>query len=139
MQNNEERINSSPPMRMSTVAEQLMASLDFGYASRRRLANWRVLREALGKENEMPALPDPEKTGGVPLFYPWLRRMPGLREKLIRQNVYIPQYWPGFEEHLPQGSLEESLQRHLLPLPLDQRYDAGDMQCLLKIVQGSAR
>ena len=60
--------------------------------------------------------------------------------RLIAQQIYIPMLWPevcSLEEASP---LERQMTENILPLPVDQRYNRGDMKeilgCLLRILEG---
>lgn len=55
-----------------------------------------------------------------------------IRRRMAEQGIYLPTLWPGLS-----GSAEK-ISNQILPLPVDQRYDEGDLErmvdCLSKII-----
>ena len=58
----------------------------------------------------------------------------GLRGRLIKNKVYVSQWWKYLLELLPADSVEADYSRYLLPLPIDQRYTPDDMRALAALV-----
>lgn len=90
-----------------------------------------MLRAAFGSINELN-LPKME-TFECPMVYPLLIKHDSLRKKLISNKIFVASYWPGVE-----GEVETYLQKYLLPLPIDQRYEADDMRKIIKIIQNGS-
>ncbi len=65
----------------------------------------------------------------VPMAYPYLADDAVLRQRLIAEQIYVATYWP----KLPQTC--KDLQLRVIPLPIDQRYDLGDMERVLGVIQ----
>ena len=61
-------------------------------------------------------------------------RVDGLRGRLIKNKVYVSQWWKYLLELLPADSVEADYSRYLLPLPIDQRYTPDDMRALAALV-----
>ena len=68
------------------------------------------------------------------MIYPFLCRVDGLRRRLIKNKVYVSQWWKYLLELLPADSVEADYSRYLLPLPIDQRYTPDDMHALAALV-----
>jgi hypothetical protein len=116
---------------MSKVTERLLASVDYQQAQSRRTANFARLHAALEECNRFAALADKS----VPaLCYPLLLDNPqaadALRCALLEERIFVPCYWREVIENEASPVWERNLSRCLLPLPIDQRYDADDMQRL---------
>lgn len=122
---------SAPPQRMSALTRQLLGTLDFAAAARRRLHNYAVLHRALAPLNRLtlPAVPP-----CAPMCYPFVSGIPDLRDNLIDAGIALPLYWPEVIETTRAHEPENRLARTLLPLPLDQRYTAADMQRILSAI-----
>ena len=71
---------------------------------------------------------------GVPLVYPFLSPRKNLRQQLIANQIFVATYWPDLEKLGDIPSFERFLQEHLLPLPLDQRYEPKDLQRIVEII-----
>lgn len=128
---NSENLKQDRLKRMSNLTEALLKSIDYEDAKNRRKTNYRMLHEAFGSINELN-LPKME-TFECPMVYPLLIKHDSLRKKLISNKIFVASYWPGVE-----GEVETYLQKYLLPLPIDQRYEADDMRKIIKIIQNGS-
>ena len=130
-QKNDEALIGRSVQKMSKLTEALMGNIDYEYARQKRLKNFAILHKALADKNELNL---DLSSDDVPMVYPFLTRVDGLREKLIQNKMYVARYWPEIEKVCPADSFELYLQSHLLPLPIDQRYDANDMNRILEVL-----
>ena len=67
----------------------------------------------------------------VPMVYPYLTDDATLRQRLIANRIYVATYWPNISD---DNSYEAYLKHHLLPLPIDQRYNEEDMKRIIEII-----
>ncbi len=114
-----------PPRRMSALTRRLLGGVEYGRVSALRRDHYARLDGALGGIN-------PLRMGlseaAVPLCYPLLvDHGAALRAELILRRIFVPTFWPGVAERVPEGSVEARLARDLLCLPLDQRYSLGEI------------
>ena len=58
-----------------------------------------------------------------------------LREKLIKNKIYIAKYWSEVLDRDSISNVEIDFVNKLMPLPIDQRYDFDDMYRILKIIK----
>lgn len=128
-----ERSLSAAPRRMSPLTRTLIQGIDWVEAARRRLENYAILHAALAPINRLHLPCTPSQ---APMCYPLVCGIPGLRDELIDAGIVLPLYWPEVIEATSASDTENRLARSLLPLPLDQRYNAADMQRLLRLIQG---
>ncbi len=129
----EESLDDITPRRMSRLTTRLLESVDYDAARQRRNANFRFLHEHLGRLNELRI--DPGDVDG-PLCYPLLFR-PGTRERLLRENIFVPTYWPEVLARATTGRFEAELVERCLPLPCDQRYGRAELQRVVDVVQAN--
>jgi hypothetical protein len=129
---NEKRIETMPLKRMSSLTRTLMCGIEYEVVAKKRRENYRYLHQHLSGYNLIDAaLP----SGAVPLVYPLLLRCEGLRKKLIENGVYVATYWQEVLGRVEKDSFEGRLVSNLVPLPVDQRYDTGDMEKLAALVK----
>lgn len=100
-----------------------MQGINYEAIAQRRRANYLLLQEALGKENniELPLVDD-----AVPMVYPYLVPVKGLREKLIENKIFVARYWPSVMECTLPDDIDYLLAYQMQPLPIDQRYGEED-------------
>lgn len=130
-----EALLAPEPRLPSWLSGNLLEHAPVYAASQRRRKNWRTLQAGLenapGLDPVFSALGD----GVVPLAYPVLVRG-GYRDALRRhfraQNIFCPVHWPAMQGW-PQPSIH--LSQNILSLPLDQRYDAADMDRLVRVAR----
>lgn len=122
---------SAPPRRLSPQTRQRLRGICCADAAARRRDNYRRLHAALAPLNrlELPAEPP-----AAPMCYPLVSGIPDLRDSLVDAGIALPLYWPEVIAATAPHEAENRLARALLPLPLDQRYTAADMQHLLRLI-----
>lgn len=122
---------SAPPRRLSPQTRQRLLGINCAAAAARRRENYRLLHAALAPLNRL-ALPD--EPPAAPMCYPLVSGIPDLRDSLVDAGIALPLYWPEVIAATEAHETENRLARALLPLPLDQRYTAADMQRLLRLI-----
>ena len=126
-------LKGQPVRAMSTLTEAMLRSIDYSEALIRRNANFSSLNDALGTVNRFPISTYPPVG---PLCYPLFAGVDGLHKWLIDHRVFVARYWP--EVRGPSASendLESILAQQCVPLPLDQRYNAADMERVIELVK----
>ncbi len=119
------------PRRMAPLTRALLAGIAFAHVAAARRRNYRLLHAALAPLNRLAL---PAEPPSAPCFYPFASGIPHLRDELIDAGIALPLFWPEVLEACPPDSTEAQLARRLLPLPLDQRYGATDMERLLRLI-----
>lgn len=111
---------NEPIKAMSPLTHNLLRGIDYATVARRRERNFARLDALLGPVNEL------ELTAPAgPFMYPLLvRDGERVRTALQRERIYVPLLWP---YALDKDATARDLARNILPLPIDQRYDEGDM------------
>ena len=110
--------------RMSKLTQRMMQGIDYEAVAQRRRANYQLLHEALGKENNLEL---PLEDDAVPMIYPYLVPIKGLREKLIENKIFVARYWPNVLECTTPNDIDYLLAFQMQSLPVDQRYGEGEM------------
>lgn len=128
---NEERIDNQPIRRMSALTQRMMQSIDYGRVAKQRRENYSYLHRKLGKMNKLSLPLDNE---AVPMAYPFLSSIEGLREKLIEKKVFVPRYWSNVLDWTAKDEIEYQLTCLMQPLPIDQRYGDEEMKRIVDIV-----
>ena len=117
---------------MSKLTQRMMQGIDYEAAAQRRRANYQLLHEALRNENNIVL---PLEDDAVPMVYPYLVPMKGLREKLIENKIFVARYWPSVLECTTPEDIDYLLAFQMQPLPIDQRYGEEEMKEICKIIK----
>lgn len=125
-------LDNLPIRRMSKLTQRIMQSIDYEAAVKKRRENYQMFHEVLGEENNL-VLPFDEDA--VPMVYPFLTSVKGLRVKLIDNKIFVARYWPNVLEWCKPDSLEYQLAEKLVCLPIDQRYGEENMNRIINIIQ----
>ncbi|MFM0549815.1 hypothetical protein P0D69_02430 [Paraburkholderia sediminicola] len=120
----EESLKHQEPLRMSALTERLLAGVDYESVRARRAENFAFLHEKLQRHNRFTFRCDED---AVPLCYPFLGALPGVREALRAQRIYTPTYWPDVAAAEGAPDFERSLPDSTLCLPCDQRLTRSDL------------
>lgn len=129
---NEEMLEHQPVMKMSRLTQRMMQGIDYKAVAQRRRANYHLLHEALGKENNIEL---PMGDDAVPMVYPYLVPVKGLREKLIENKVFVARYWPNVLDCTTPDDIDYLLAYQMQPLPIDQRYGEEEMKRIIEIIK----
>lgn len=121
-----------PIKRMSKLTQRMMQGIDYEMVAKRRRANYQLLQEALSKENNLEL---PLEDDAVPMVYPYLVPVKGLREKLIENKIFVARYWPNVLESTTPDDIDYLLAYQMQPLPIDQRYGEEEMNEICKIIK----
>ncbi len=116
---NDARFSDAEIEEMSVITESLLRAVDYGAARLSREENWKTLHATLGHAN----LLDLRESEG-PYAYPLLLAYDAtpVRERLAKRGIFVPLLWPGVA-----SSSARLLSASILPLPVDHRYGAEEM------------
>lgn len=121
-----------PIKRMSNLTQRLMQSIDYTRIAQQRRKNYIQLHSILGNCNTLSL---PLEEDAVPMVYPFLTPINGLREKLIEKKVFVARYWPNVLEWATKDDIEYLLAYQMQPLPIDQRYSEENMKRIINILR----
>ena len=125
-------LDNQPIRRMSKMTQRMMQSIDYEAAAQRRRANFQMLHEALGKDNILKLQLEDD---AVPMVYPYLEPVEGLREKLIENKIYVARYWPNVLDRITKDDIDYLLAFQMQPLPIDQRYADNEMKTIIRVIK----
>ena len=121
-----------PIKRMSKLTQRMMLGIDYESVTQIRRDNYQMLHEALGKENNLEL---PLEDDAVPMVYPYLVPVKGLREKLIENKTFVARYWPNVLECTTPDDIDYLLAYQMQPLPIDQRYGEEEMKRIIEFIK----
>ncbi len=130
---NEERIDKSDILKMSTLTRSLLSAIDYNAIASRRKSNFYFAHSLYKNIN----LIDPTKfiaEDNVAMVYPLVVEDKSLMEKLREKQIYTGRWWNSVLQTVEDDSFEAFLSTYMLPLPIDQRYNNDDVLVVNKIV-----
>lgn len=127
---------SAPPRLLAASTRALLQGIRAQAAARQRMENYRILHRSLAELNRLSL---PETPPSAPMCYPLFSGIPDLRDSLIDAGIALPFYWPEVIAAYGAQETENKLARTLLPLPLDQRYGAAEMQRIVRLILSGGR
>jgi len=123
----ESTLEKLPGTGMSTLTHRILAGIDYQSCEQRRLENYHYLYQRLAGFNQLNL---PARPASGPLCYPLLINDESLREKLRQRRIFVPVYWQDALQRAIAGTVEHSLIKYLLPLPVDHRYGLNEMKVI---------
>lgn len=127
----EQRLINQPIKKMSNLTNKILSSIDYESIKQKRKENFEYLHNELKEINLLENI-DIKST---PFIYPFITNDLQLREKLIKNKIYIAKYWSEVLGRDSISNVEIDFVNKLIPLPIDQRYDFDDMYRILKIIK----
>lgn len=117
-----EKFQDEPVRRMSKFTENILKGIDYKRVMGQRTKNFQVLHEHFVRYNRLSLKC---VVGGY--MYPlYVHDGDVLRKKLVEEKIYVPLLWPVTGQDKKDEAYHMS--HNILPLPIDQRYVAGDME-----------
>lgn len=124
-----EQAFTSDIKKISVLSEYLLSNVDYEYVAKKRRKNFKLYYEMFCDINRLKLELSSEL---IPLCYPLLLEEETNRELLYRENIFIPTFWKDtLERGIPGFEVEKEFTKKLLPLPVDHRYDASDLNFLI--------
>lgn len=125
-------LDNQPIRKMSKLTQRMMMGIDYEEAALRRRTNYKMLQDAIGKENNIELSLEDD---AVPMVYPYLVPVEGLREKLIENKIFVARYWPNVLDWAIKDDIDYLLAFQMQPLPIDQRYGNEEMEFIINKIQ----
>lgn len=116
---------------MSKLTKKILDSIDYASIKEKRVINFNMLHKILGMSNQLKVSYYNET---YPMVYPYLTRDKKLRNRLIENKIYIPQWWKYILDETCANTWEKELSEFLLPIPIDHRYTIDDMSFIASII-----
>lgn len=127
---NDDSLNNNPIRLMSNLTEKILCSIDYDTIKDLRCENYDYLEFSLKKSNSISIM---RRSDAIPMVYPYLTDVLGLRKILIAQHIYVAKYWPNVKDN--EGFAYESyISENLIPLPCSQGYTTNDLKEIIKII-----
>jgi hypothetical protein len=128
---NEKRISQNGTSKMSKLTRHLLSNVDYSKIETVRKENYRYLDSVFSKINYWGG-----QTESTPMVYPLLLQQDTdrIRENLVKNGIYVSQWWKWVLEEKNANEYEKELSRNLLPIPIDQRYTIDDMKRMARLI-----
>ncbi len=128
---NEAGLDRAGMRQMSPLTRAILEGADYAYIKEKRLENARQLHRLLGGKNRLRV-----NTDTVLMSYPFAcEQGDALRAYLVEQRVYAAKLWKEVSANPLASDWERELSDSVCILPVDQRYDAADMEEIAAIVK----
>lgn len=129
---NENAFNRQPLQKMSKLTSALLKNTNYKFIQEQRLKNFYNMHKLLNDTNSLSIVDDLEGMA-IPMIYPYYNKNINSKTKLLQNNIFVATYWPNIQLWCKTDDLEYKLMQHLIPLPIDQRYNSS--QLIRKIKQ----
>lgn len=129
---NDSSFETSPILHMSQYTKIILGAIDYELVKKKRNSNYLFLHQCLSGYNELNVT-----YYNAPYCYPLMvKNAKKIREKLIKNRIYIPVLWGDSLESLNAKSIEVKFVKNILPIPCDQRYNIIDMEKIINTIKG---
>ncbi|RDC55820.1 hypothetical protein DU508_16295 [Pedobacter chinensis] len=129
-----EALNGQQISQISKLSSYLLSNIDEQHAINSRKANFGFLHQALKDSNHLPILPSVDSSSS---FYPYLPGKLMDKRQFWKLLVFIPNFWNECVQRQgnEQFPTEVYLSEHLIPIPIDHRYQSEDLVRILDIIK----
>ena len=112
---NDDSLIGQPIKRMSNITEKILCSIDYESIKDSRRSNYMALDAHLKDMNKICFYLDKDS---VPMVYPYLTNDKMLRQRLIKNRIYVATYWPNINNWCEINDIESKYSQLLLPIPI---------------------
>ena len=121
---------------ISLTSQKLQSNLDVSFLCEKRRTNYQVLLSGLLGLQDVRPMCEVLDSDAVPLYFPLLvKDRSALQAHLVANDIYAPVVWPKADCLDRVCEEAEILYEHLLCIPIDQRYDADDMNRIISVIK----
>ena len=113
---------------MSKLTRRMMQGIDYEAIKQRRRTNYQMLDVVFRHDNNIVLTLEED---AVPMVYPYLVPITGLRESLIENKIFVARYWPNVLTWSTKDDTSFLLANQMIPLPIDQRYGEEEMEYII--------
>ena len=122
---------NEPIKQMSKLTTNLLHGIDYEFVKQRRTENFMLYHENLNSINQLK-LREVEGAFAYPLM---IENGAAVRKALQQKKIYIPTLWPNVLNDMAVDSWEYRCAEDILPLPVDQRYGAEDVEYIVSVIE----
>lgn len=124
---NDEMFKELPLRKMSALTHNLLRAIDYENVIAKRNANFKTLSELLDGVNKLKSV----FVEGAYAYPFYCADGMSLKKRLAEDKIYVATLWTDTLAHEP-SVLERDYTENILPLPVDQRYNAEDMEYMAR-------
>ena len=123
-------------LRISSLSEKILSSIDYQAVRAQRKANFDFLEKELHQLNELQW--NAKNTDAF--CYPFLPKIPLAKTDFYKEQIFVPTLWPDVLERADVESFTaaKKLTKDLLPLPIDHRYTTTDMARIVSFIRSKS-
>lgn len=129
---NEAKISSLPIKYMSRLTDNIMRGINYEKSMEQRNKNYSFLFKEMNNMNQLNL---PSNIMGAFAYPLLIGDAQKIREKLIKEKIFIPQYWKEVLTRTAEESIEYQYAQNILWLPCDQRYTEKEMSYMVDKVR----
>lgn len=120
---------------MSKLTRNLLHAVDYEVIKRKRTNNFAYLNDKLKDINQLKV----RNVDGAFMYPLMLDDAQEIKQKLLKEKIYIPTLWPNVLDDVPNDWWEYRLANNILPLPVDQRYGQEEMDYVVSLINKSIK
>jgi dTDP-4-amino-4,6-dideoxygalactose transaminase len=131
-----EKMLDSTPVEMSDYSRKMLSKFDFEAIINKRRENFQYLLNSLDLKSVKPLYPK-LPNGVVPLGFPIIAKdRDGLKKTLVKRQIYPAIHWRLLNRiDKKEFSVSWYISKHILTIPIDQRYSDEDMQFVADVIR----
>jgi len=126
----EDVLTELPIQTMSKLTYGILCNTNYEEIKSIRNRNFVALNDKLGHINKIKI----NNFLQSPMIYPFYFEDDGLRNHLIVNKIYVPQWWKYLLKEAESCTLEAKYTKWLFALPIDQRYTEKDMNDIANVI-----
>lgn len=132
---NEKRIENSPPLKMSALTKVILGSVDYEKNKAKRKENFETACRFFDDINMLNPRMYYDWTC-VPMVYPLLVEKEGLLAYLLEHKLFQGHWWAYLLKETDSACFEHYMSEYMIPISIDQRYSKKELEYTYNLVRG---
>ena len=131
---NEARVDAEDIMRMSKLTHVMLDAADYKNNRKKRKENFMTACSLFSNINMI----DPTRfydNDTIPMVYPLVVENDNLLDILLTAKHFQGHWWKYIRNELPEDTFEHWMSRFVIPITIDQRYDATDLEYVHTVIE----
>ena len=123
------------PHKIADISNRLMAEINMHHVQSQRFSNFEYLLQNIKSSNVELLCNDMNRVTTAPLYFIiYTKNRKEIQSKLCNEHIYAPIIWPVYYKEVLVDDTTNEIYNETLAIPIDQRYDIGDMARIVTIL-----
>ncbi len=130
---NENRINNSDILKMSSLTQAILGSINYEHIKLKRRKNFIIADSLFKSINNLNSMMFYD-FDCIPMVYPLVVENNLLLQELLKNKIFQGHWWSYLLDEVKENTFEFYLSKYIIPITIDQRYERKHIEYTFNLV-----